>query len=182
MFCNKLCRKRKRRDAMALAKRFICSITGIDSLGGFHPSLDAILKGLRYAAPPIMALLFILDDEVAKLSPHARAIRDFILVVAASSVEELLFYRAVVQGALANIFLRGTDLVTNAQGIASLTRVLPPFVPFAQAFAAVIIAALTGSLYYVAASPKASKDTARYLVVELVLRGLVSQLNFDLFC
>lgn len=34
------------------------------------------------------------------------------------------------------------------------TGVLPPFVPFAQAFAAVITAALTGSLYYVAASPK----------------------------
>ena len=47
--------------AMALAGRFICSITGIDCMGGFHPSLDAILEGLGYAAPPIMALLFILD-------------------------------------------------------------------------------------------------------------------------
>jgi hypothetical protein len=46
---------------MALAGRFICSISGIDSMGGFHPSLDAILGGLGYAAPPIMALLFILD-------------------------------------------------------------------------------------------------------------------------
>lgn len=34
------------------------------------------------------------------------------------------------------------------------TGVLPPFVPFAQAFAAVLTAVLTGSLYYVAASPK----------------------------
>ncbi|EXB99747.1 hypothetical protein L484_023278 [Morus notabilis] len=157
--------------AMALAGKFICSITGIDCMGGFHPSLDAILVGLGYAAPPIMALLFILDDEVVKLSPHARAIRDvedeelrsffygmsawqFILVVAASSVGEELFYRAAVQGALAEIFLRGTDLVSDARGMASLTGVLPPFVPFAQAFAAVITAALTGSLYYVAASPK----------------------------
>nr|POE73183.1 hypothetical protein CFP56_58678 [Quercus suber] len=104
--------------AMALAGRFICSVTGIDSMGGFHPSLDAILEGLGYAVPPIMVLLFILD------------------------------------GALADIFLRGTDLVTDARGMASLTGVLPPFVPFAQAFAAVITAALTGSLYYVAASPK----------------------------
>jgi len=31
---------------------------------------------------------------------------------------------------------------------------LPPFVPFAQVFAATITAALTGSLYYIAASPK----------------------------
>ncbi|KAJ7952680.1 CAAX amino terminal protease [Quillaja saponaria] len=157
--------------AMALAGRFICSITGIDCMGGFDPSLDAILEGLGYAAPPIMALLFILDDEVVKLSPHARAIRDvedeelrnffygmsplqFILIVAASSVGEELFYRAAVQGALADIFLRGSDLVMDARGMASLTGVLPPFVPFAQAFAAVITAALTGSLYYVAASPK----------------------------
>jgi hypothetical protein len=32
--------------------------------------------------------------------------------------------------------------------------VLPPFVPFAQALAAVLTAILTGSLYYVVASPK----------------------------
>ncbi|KAI4327277.1 hypothetical protein L6164_019758 [Bauhinia variegata] len=99
---------------MVLAGRFICSINGIDSMGGFELSLDAILEGLGYAVPPIMALLFILDDEVVKLSPHARAIRDaedeelrsffygmspwqFILMVAASSVGEELFYRAAVQ-------------------------------------------------------------------------------------
>ncbi|KAA8525887.1 hypothetical protein F0562_008013 [Nyssa sinensis] len=157
--------------AMALAGRFICSMTGIDCMGGFSPSLDAIVEGLGYAAPPIMALLFILDDEVVKVSPQARAIRDvedeelrsffygmspwqFILIVAASSVGEELFYRAAVQGALADIFLRSTDLVRDAHGMAALTGVLPPFVPFAQAFAAVITAALTGSLYYVAASPK----------------------------
>ncbi|KAL6979857.1 hypothetical protein U1Q18_021514 [Sarracenia purpurea var. burkii] len=157
--------------AMALAGRFICSMSGIDCNGGFDPSLNAIVEGLGYAAPPIMALLFILDDEVVKVSPHARAIRDvedeelrnffygmspwqFILIVAASSVGEELFYRAAVQGALAEIFLRSSDLGIDARGMASLTGVLPPFVPFAQAFAAVITAALTGSLYYVAASPK----------------------------
>uniref|UniRef100_A0A6N2K7V1 CAAX prenyl protease 2/Lysostaphin resistance protein A-like domain-containing protein n=1 Tax=Salix viminalis TaxID=40686 RepID=A0A6N2K7V1_SALVM len=156
---------------MALAGKFICSITGIDSLGGFNPSLDAFIEGLGYAAPPVMALLFILDDEVVKVSPHARAIRDvedeelrnffygmspwqFILIVAASSVGEELFYRAAVQGALADIFLRGTNLLEDARGMASLTGVLPPFVPFAQAFAAVLTAVLTGSLYYVATSPK----------------------------
>ncbi|KAF5815797.1 putative CPBP intramembrane metalloprotease [Helianthus annuus] len=157
--------------AMGLVGNFICSTTGIDSTGGYSPSLDAIVQGLGYAAPPIMALLFILDDEVVKVSPHARAIRDvedeelrsffygmspwqFIMIVAASSVGEELFYRAAVQGALAEVFLRWNDLVTNASGMAALTGVLPPYVPFAQAFAAVITAALTGSLYYVAASPK----------------------------
>ncbi|KAL2525253.1 Abortive infection protein [Abeliophyllum distichum] len=157
--------------AMALAGRFVCSMTGIDSMGGFDLSLNAIVEGLGYAAPPIMALLFILDDEVVKLSPHARAIRDvedeelrsffygmsiwqFILIVAASSVGEELFYRAAVQGALADVFLRSGELVGDARGMTSLAGVLPPFVPFAQAFAAVITAALTGSLYYIAASPK----------------------------
>ncbi|GFQ04012.1 hypothetical protein PHJA_002545100 [Phtheirospermum japonicum] len=156
---------------MALAGRFICSISGIDCNGGFDLTLDAIVEGLGYAAPPIMALLFILDDEVVKLSPHARAIRDvedeelrsffygmspwqFMLIVAASSVGEELFYRAAVQGAVAEIFLKSSDLVADARGMVSLAGVLPPIVPFAQAFAAVITAALTGSLYYMAASPK----------------------------
>ncbi|XP_047972556.1 uncharacterized protein LOC125215237 [Salvia hispanica] len=157
--------------AMALAGRFICSISGIDCSGGFNLTLNAIVEGLGYAAPPIMALLFILDDEVVKLSPHARAIRDvedeelrgffygmspwqFMLIVAASSVGEELFYRAAVQGAVAEIFLKSGDLISDARGMASLAGLLPPFVPFAQAFAAVITAALTGSLYYMAASPK----------------------------
>ncbi|KAG0456983.1 hypothetical protein HPP92_022140 [Vanilla planifolia] len=157
--------------AMAMVGKFICSITGTDEAGGFHPSFEALIDGLGYATPPIMALLFILDDEVVKYSPHARAIRDvedeelrsffygmspwqFILFVMASSVGEELFYRVAVQGGLSDIFLRGTELMKDARGIASLTGVLPPFAPFAQVFAAAITAALTGSLYYVAAAPK----------------------------
>ncbi|KAL0890152.1 hypothetical protein Bca101_014135 [Brassica carinata] len=156
---------------MAVAGRFICEVAGIDYTGGFNASLDAIIAGLGYASPPIMALLFILDDEVVKVSPHARAIRDvedeelrgffhgmsawqFILVVTASSIGEELFYRAAFQGALADIFLRGTDLISDSRGMVALTGILPPLVPFAQAFAATITAALTGSLYYMAASPK----------------------------
>ncbi|XP_057511565.1 uncharacterized protein LOC130793741 isoform X1 [Actinidia eriantha] len=88
----------------------------------------------------------------------------FILIVAASSVGEELFYRAAVQGALTEIFLRSTDLVTDARGMASLTVVLPPYVPFAQVFAAVTAAALTGSLYYMAAFPE---DPA-YIVAPVV--------------
>lgn len=44
-----------------MAGNFICSITGVDPMGGFHMSLKAIVEGLGYASPPIMALLFILD-------------------------------------------------------------------------------------------------------------------------
>ncbi|GJV19503.1 hypothetical protein Tco_1368523 [Tanacetum coccineum] len=71
-----------------------------------------------------------------------------------TSKGEELFYRAAVQGALADVFVRGNDLVANAHGMDAPTGILPPFVPFAQAFAVVITSALTGSLYYVAASPK----------------------------
>lgn len=47
--------------AMALASKFVCSISGTDWTGAFHPSQEAIVSGLCYAAPPIVALLFILD-------------------------------------------------------------------------------------------------------------------------
>ncbi|KAK9740966.1 hypothetical protein RND81_03G073500 [Saponaria officinalis] len=43
-----------------------------------------------------------------------------------------------------------------------LSRVLPPFLPFTQAFKIVITAALTGSLYYIAASPKAHVLQSRF--------------------
>ncbi|CAI8588799.1 unnamed protein product [Vicia faba] len=38
--------------------------------------INVSLQGLGYAVPPTMDHLFILDDEVVKLSPHAHAIRD----------------------------------------------------------------------------------------------------------
>ncbi|XLT82628.1 hypothetical protein HN873_004381 [Arachis hypogaea] len=46
------------------------------------------------------------------------------------------------------------SVIPSDKGYLLQTGVLPPFVPFAQAFAAVLTAVLTGSLYYVAASPK----------------------------
>lgn len=66
---------------MALAGRFICSVTGIDSMGGFHPSLDAILEGLGYAAPPIMVLLFILDVRFGLLPNSFRKSLPFFALV-----------------------------------------------------------------------------------------------------
>ncbi|GKD42041.1 1,4-alpha-glucan-branching enzyme 3, chloroplastic/amyloplastic, partial [Tanacetum coccineum] len=44
----------------------------------------------------------------------------FILIVAASSVGEELFYCTVVAGALADVFVRGNDLVANAHGLVAL--------------------------------------------------------------
>ncbi|KAL4355806.1 hypothetical protein S245_028846 [Arachis hypogaea] len=45
-------------------------------------------------------------------------------------------------------------VIPSDKGYLLQTGVLPPFVPFAQAFAAVLTAVLTGSLYYVATSLK----------------------------
>lgn len=39
---------------------------------------------------------------------------------------------------------------------------VPPFVPFAQTFAAAITAALTGSLYYLATAPKGTSHFISY--------------------
>ncbi|CAH8376167.1 unnamed protein product [Eruca vesicaria subsp. sativa] len=41
-------------------------VTGIESSGGFDPFLDALLAGLGYATPPIMALLLILDVSIIR--------------------------------------------------------------------------------------------------------------------
>jgi len=43
--------------------------------------------------------------------------------------------------------------------------IVPPLVPFAQTFAAVITAALTGSLYYIATAPKGDPCSTDSLTV-----------------
>lgn len=156
---------------MVLVGKTICYFTGVDSFGGFNLSVESVLNGIGFAIPPMMALLFILDDEVVKFSPYARAIRDvedeelmnfflgmspfeFMLIVIANSVGEELFYRVAVQGGLAHVFLSDACQSKDAYGVVSLTGILPFFAPFAQAFAAVITAALTGSMYYVISSPQ----------------------------
>ncbi|CAI8583482.1 unnamed protein product [Vicia faba] len=88
----------------------------------------------------------------------------FILMVAASSMGEELFYRAAIQGALEDIFLRGSNLIQDVRGMASLTRVLPPFFPFSQVLTVVLTAIITGSIYYVVTS---SKDP-NYIVVPIL--------------
>ncbi|PKU75922.1 hypothetical protein MA16_Dca005969 [Dendrobium catenatum] len=45
---------------MAVAGKWICSIADIDETGGLQQSLEAVIDGLGYASPPIIALLFIL--------------------------------------------------------------------------------------------------------------------------
>lgn len=169
---------------LAFAGSVICSFTGVDLWGGFELSPQVITTGFGYAVPPMMVLLFILEDEIVKSWGPARAIRDvedeelmdffvgmspwqFPFVVAAGAVAEELFFRVAIQGGLTHALQMSDKSVTDSTaGLAALTGVIPLFVPFAQFFATALTAALTGSMYYVISSPKDPK-----YVVAPVVRG-----------
>ncbi|KAL3677223.1 hypothetical protein R1sor_027171 [Riccia sorocarpa] len=156
---------------LAVAGSTLCAFTGVDSTGGFELSMETVVQGLGYAVPPMMALLFILEDEVVKICPPARAIRDvedeelidffvgmsswqFIFVVAAGALAEEMFFRVAIQGGLAHALqFTAKDVGDTTIGISALTSIIPFFTPFAQACAAVLTASLTGSMYYVISSP-----------------------------
>lgn len=155
--------------AMALVGQTICHFIGIDKVGGFELSADVAMQGLGYAVPPMMALLFILDDEVVKKSVPARAIRDVedeelmsffvglspwqvIFVASMAAVAEEFFFRVAIQGGLAHVFL--SDIREPIDGIAALTGIFPFLAPFAHALAAVLTAALTGSILFITSFPQ----------------------------
>lgn len=50
--------------------------------------------------------------------------------------------------------MKSKQLINCLFDIIMQSGMVPPFVPFAQTFAAAITAALTGSLYYIATAPK----------------------------
>lgn len=56
--------------------------------------------------------------------------------------------------------------------------IVPPLVPFAQTFAAVITAALTGTLYYVATTPKGDPDVLLTTTVLIRVTMLISFVFF----
>ncbi|RYR49169.1 hypothetical protein Ahy_A07g035485 [Arachis hypogaea] len=89
-------------------------------------------------------------ENSAKISPEI----DLNIVFSPSTILGSLFVIVfIVAAAKAFGFTEVVDPSSYQEPITQ-TGVLPPFVPFAQAFAAVLTAVLTGSLYYVAASPK----------------------------
>ncbi|MCO5598946.1 hypothetical protein L7F22_053045 [Adiantum nelumboides] len=156
---------------MALAGQAICHFAGLDKSGGFEMCPDVAMQGLGYAIPPMLALLFILDDEVVKISPAARAIRDvedeelmtffvgmsawqLLFVVAMDAIAEELFFRIAIQQGIAHMFLSDGKFGEPSDGIAALTGVLPFFAPFAHGLAAVLTAALTGSILFVTSFPQ----------------------------
>lgn len=156
---------------MALAGQAICHVAGLDKSGGLEMCPDVAMQGLGFAVLPMLALLFILDDEVVKKSPAARAIRDvedeelmtffvgmstwqLLFVVAMDAVAEELFFRIAIQGGLAHMFLSDGKISVPSDGIAALTGIFPFFAPFAHGLAAVLTAALTGSILYVTSFPQ----------------------------
>lgn len=160
--------------AMVLVGQTICHFMGIDNVGGFSLSANVAMQGLGYAIPPILTLLFILDDEVVKKSLPARAIRDvedeelmsfFVglstwqvtFVVSLAAVAEEFFFRVAIQGGLAHIFLSDGKSKEPIDGIAALTGVFPSLAPFSQALAAILTAALSGSILFITSFPQDPK-------------------------
>eukprot|EP00250_Pteridium_aquilinum_P011931 c20399_g2_i1 orf=220-1464(-) len=156
---------------MALAGQAICHFAGLEQSGGFEMCPDVAMQGLGFAVPPMLALLFILDDEVVKKSPAARAIRDvedeelmsffvgmspwqLLFVIAMDAVAEELFFRVAIQGGVAHMFLSDGKVSAPSEGIAALTGVFPFFAPFAHGLAAVLTAALTGSILFITSFPQ----------------------------
>ncbi|MCO5604527.1 hypothetical protein L7F22_058694 [Adiantum nelumboides] len=160
--------------AMALVGQTVCHLMGIDRVGGFDFSIDVAMQGLGYAVPPVLALLFILDDEVVRKSHPARAIRDaedeelmsffvglslwqVMFVVSMAAVAEEFFFRVAIQGGLAHVFVSEDKLREPIDGIAALTGVFPSLAPFAHALAAILTAALTGSVLFITSFPQDPK-------------------------
>ncbi|KAF3620382.1 hypothetical protein FXO38_04653 [Capsicum annuum] len=126
----------------------------IDGPGGTGKSFlyHALLAAVRSKGFVTLATMTS-DDEVVKLSLHARAIKDigneelrnffykmapwqFILLVSATSVGEELFFTAAVQFILTVAATSiGEKLFYRA---AVQTGVLLPYVPFAKAFATLL--------------------------------------------
>ncbi|KAH7293343.1 hypothetical protein KP509_28G021600 [Ceratopteris richardii] len=160
--------------AMALIGQTICYFMGIDRMGGLDLSIDAVMQGVGYAVPPVLALLFILDDEVVKKSHPARAIRDVedaqlmsfwvglswwqvMLVVSMAAIAEEFFFRVGIQGGLAHVFLSDDKVRQPLDGITALTGMFPVLAPFAHALAAVLTASITGSILFITSFPQDPK-------------------------
>ncbi|GKB73634.1 3-dehydrosphinganine reductase TSC10A-like protein [Tanacetum coccineum] len=98
--------------------------TDMVRLGKLRLELEEILKFLTQGNLPCVAIVFEVPisatSEAKKEEIRKRAI-EFMLIVAANSVGEELFYHAVVQGALADVLVRGSDLVANAHRMAAPT-------------------------------------------------------------
>ncbi|GJR33016.1 3-dehydrosphinganine reductase TSC10A-like protein [Tanacetum coccineum] len=72
-----------------------------------------VTTGIKYSARP--------EAESVYQNLNLSMLSKFMLIVAANSVGEELFYHAAVQGALADVFVRGSDLVANAHRMAAPT-------------------------------------------------------------
>jgi len=85
----------------------------------------------------------------------ARGIASLVCICAFSQTEDKTEFCDI-----SNIRLNSTVPMHAMQ-----SGIVPPLVPFAQTFAAVITAALTGSLYYIATAPKGDPCSTDSLTV-----------------
>lgn len=155
----------------ALLGKTICDAVGVDFLGGFDWNFEDFYKGLLFSLPPMVIVSVVNQDSVVEVCPPARALREaeeeqcvdfflgmspwqFTLIGAVAATSEELTFRSAVQGGLAHVLqTSGRGVNESTIGIAALTGILPSFAPCAQVFAAVLTAAITGSIFFVTSSP-----------------------------
>eukprot|EP00897_Mesotaenium_endlicherianum_P010919 jgi/Mesen1/9856/ME000070S09138 len=160
---------------MALVGKLICDTAGVDFTGAFHFDAGDFYVGLLASLLPIFGSLVLHQDSVVESWAPARAIQDaedeeiaefflgmvpwqYMVVAAAASLAEGIFFRSAVQGSLAHALrMSGGGINETTYGIASITGIIPTFAPFAQASAAVLTAAITGSMFYIISTPKDPK-------------------------
>lgn len=155
----------------ALLGKTICNGIGVDFLGGFDCNLQDFYMGLLFSLPPMLVVLVVNQDSIVEVCPPARALREaeeeqcvdfflgmspwqFVLIGAVAATSEELTFRSAIQGGLAHVLqASGRGVNESTVGIAALTGIVPSFAPCAQVFAAVLTAAITGSIFFVTSSP-----------------------------
>eukprot|EP00270_Netrium_digitus_P014515 TRINITY_DN493_c0_g3_i2.p1 TRINITY_DN493_c0_g3~~TRINITY_DN493_c0_g3_i2.p1 ORF type:complete len:421 (+),score=61.44 TRINITY_DN493_c0_g3_i2:308-1570(+) len=159
---------------MATFGKLICDIAGVDFLGGLRLDAEDFYLSLLCALPPIFVSLVLRQDPLVESWEAARAIRDaedeelsefflgmapwqYFLIAFVATVAEELFFRSAVQGGLAHTLQmssKGSPDLPPAIGVSALTSMIHTFSPCAQACAAVLTAAITGSMFYIISTPK----------------------------
>jgi len=160
---------------LILVGKLICDASGVDFWAGLRLDVEDFYCALLCALVPIFTSLVIHQDIVVDSWVPARAIRDaedeelrsfyfgmarwqYTLLGGIAALAEEFFFRSAVQGGLAHALqVSSRESYGSEKGIAALTGIIPSFAPCAHAMAAVLTAAITGSMFYIISSPKDPK-------------------------
>eukprot|EP00271_Cylindrocystis_brebissonii_P013334 TRINITY_DN3308_c0_g1_i1.p1 TRINITY_DN3308_c0_g1~~TRINITY_DN3308_c0_g1_i1.p1 ORF type:complete len:543 (-),score=93.66 TRINITY_DN3308_c0_g1_i1:2541-4169(-) len=154
--------------AWAVLGKGICVAANVDFGGTFRLDAATFYSSLLYALLPIFGSLVLHQDSVVESWAPARAVRDaedeelagfflgmspwlYNMIAAASALAEELVFRSAVQGGLAHTLQMTSSHAAsdNTPGMSALAAVIPTFGLCSHAMAALLTAALRGSMFYV---------------------------------